>query len=127
MSFYYQVPVAKEVLGIVPGVFCYSFFNPCHANVLSPVFFPFLSFFMFPQKQPRRSSVKMFLKVLKNSHENTCGSASFLVKLQASELLYCVMFFNLTHVQHVLQQLLASVLRKANTYKRKSFLDAVSL
>ena len=38
-------------------------------------------------KQKQRCAVqKVFLKILKNSHENICARSSFLIKLQISKL-----------------------------------------
>ena len=48
----------ERVLGIIPGVFCYTFFSPLQANIPSfphILCFPFsLPFFMFSLKQPRK-------------------------------------------------------------------------
>ena len=53
---------------------------------------------------------KVFLKILQNSQENTCARASFLIKLQASDLFSCEFYkiFQNTFFQRI-QPVAASV------------------
>ena len=86
---------------------------------------------------PRCSVKKVFLKIFKNSQENTCARISFLIKFQASftiketlaEVFFCEfykMFKNIIFTEHLwwlLLTVLGFITEKLNSCSLKSLLS----
>ena len=66
------------------------------------------------KNHPTCSTKKMFLTILKNSQENICARASFLIKKETLEQLFSCAFwesFKDTFLQNTSERLLVKILR----------------